>query len=458
MGKRRARGIWVGSKRACLVEAVAADGQVRLGQAVYSDLPEPQEGSGWQGREAGLRELVGRGRGRLVWACPAEQMLLRVMEFPAVEEDELAAMVEIQLDKISPQPLDRMYWDFELIYRGREKVRVMVAAVGRELVDQAGRFFAGIKQELDGVDCAALGLWDRLRTEEVEEGVWRIWLVGLEAGMLLLVSDEHGPLEYRVVEPVAAGEAADALAQELADEISYMLATLEAQWGAAAGVSITFVGEGQEPEWLGRLAELLELPVTTREQVVLEAAAGGVAARALAEERTVDLAPREWAERRRYRRARRRLIAAGAGVLLVWLSLMGAAVAFLGLEERRLQEVLDKQQAVEKPAAELRELRRKVRGLQLYADRSHSVLETLREAVSLMPDGVELTSFVYKKGRSVQLRGTCHRTEPIYEFFSRLEKSEFFTAVKPQGVTTRRRGREVISEFSVTCELPGEEG
>jgi len=457
MAGNRASGLWVGEAEACLAVVEGAAGEPRV---VRVERVETEEASGdgfWSAREEALRNLCARAAGRLVWALPGAAALLRVMELPAVDDSELAAMVEIQLDKISPLALDRLYWDFEVVDRGRERVRTVVAAVDRARVDEAGEFFRRQKRELRGVDCEVLGIWEELKSAQPEEGVWQVWLVQREKETVLMAADARGPLEFRVIEPAGGPEGDGLSAEEIAEEVTYTLASLEAQWGAPGGVHIEVVAE-REPGWTDRLGDLLELPVSFREMKVGEAAAGGVARRALRPEKTLELAPAEWEAAYRHRRLRRRLLLAAGAVLILWTGMMGAAAVFFRTEEQRLAALTERERAVEKPAAELRALRRKVRELEMYADRSHSVLEALREVVRLMPSGVELTSFVYKKGRSVQLRGTCPRTEPIYEFFSNLEKSEFFTAVKPQGVTTRRRGRQVISEFKITCLLGEEKG
>ena len=459
MAKAKVRGLWVGRRRACLVVAEKGDGDIRRLRTESAELPEPEEGSSWKGRETPLRTLFSHQGGTLALAVPAANVLVCVLELPAVDEGELRAMAELQLDKLSPLPPDRLYWDFEVVHRARDRLRVLLVAVERSRVDEAGDFFRSLGLDLQRVDCESLALWEWLRREEIDEGAWKVWLaVQKDEGgrLLLLVADHQGPLEFRMIEvPEEETDPRD-MAEELSRDIAYSLAALEAQWGAPTSVRIEVVFDGEEPVWCGRLGELLELPVDRRPGDLSVEIAAGAAVRALRAERAMNLAPPEWEVMARFRRMRRRVVIAAVAVVTLWLGLMGGAEAVLQIQQRKLAEVLEREQAVERPAAELRELRRKVRGLECYADRSHSVLEALREVVSLMPGGVELSTFVYKKGRVVQLRGTGERTEPIYEFFSALEKSDFFRSVKPEGVTTRRRGRKVISEFKVRCLLEGE--
>ncbi|HIE10409.1 MAG TPA: hypothetical protein EYP62_02230 [Kiritimatiellae bacterium] len=458
MAKARASGLWVGRKRACVAVAERSDGDIRRLGAESVELPEPEEGARGKGRQDRLRALCSRRGGALVWVMAAREVLVRVLELPAVDEAELSAMAELQLDKLSPLPPERLYWDFEVVHHGGDRLRILLASVERGRVDEAGDFFRGLSAGLWRVDCESLALWEWLRGEKIDEGSRKAWLLLHEKEgrrMLLLAADRYGPLEFRVIEMPEGELTPEDVAGEAGREIAYTLAALEAQWGAPAAVRIEVVFDGEEPAWCRRLGDVLELPVERRQADLAVEIAAGAALRALRVERAINLAPAEWEQTVRYRRTRRRVVTAAVAVVILWLGLMGGMAAVSQIQRTRLEAVLRREQTMARPAAELRELRRKVRGLESYADRSHSVLEALREVVSLMPGGVDLTAFAYKKGRGVQLRGTAERTEPIYEFFAALEKSDFFSSVKPEGVTTRRRGRQVVSEFKVRCLLGG---
>jgi hypothetical protein len=110
---------------------------------------------------------------------------------------------------------------------------------------------------------------------------------------------------------------------------------------------------------------------------------------------------------------------------------------------------------MEKPALEIRRLRAKVREFTQYADRSNSALECLRVVAETLPRGTELTSFVYRKGNTLSLRGEAEAPDMVYAFIQAVEKTEHFPEVKSDGVSTRTTPQGPRSQFGATIRLPG---
>jgi hypothetical protein len=50
----------------------------------------------------------------IAW-LPAEQVFLRVVHLPKCEPVELRPMVELQLEKLSPLPVNQIVWNFEVV-------------------------------------------------------------------------------------------------------------------------------------------------------------------------------------------------------------------------------------------------------------------------------------------------------------------------------------------------------
>ena len=65
-----------------------------------------------------LRKKLGSTEGMISVAIPAEHVLLRVVELPTVEAEELPSMVEFQVDKFSPFPADSALTSFEVLEQG----------------------------------------------------------------------------------------------------------------------------------------------------------------------------------------------------------------------------------------------------------------------------------------------------------------------------------------------------
>lgn len=126
----------------------------------------------------------------------------------------------------------------------------------------------------------------------------------------------------------------------------------------------------------------------------------------------------------------------------------------LGVRRAQLHELEAEAEALEVPAREVRALRGKVLELAQYADRTVSPLECLRVVAEVMPDGVEMSSFVYSKGSDLKLRGEAQSAAGVYDFVTALEETGMFPEVRNDGVNTR--GGQ--NAYSLTVILPGGEG
>ena len=113
---------------------------------------------------------------------------------------------------------------------------------------------------------------------------------------------------------------------------------------------------------------------------------------------------------------------------------------------------------MEGPAKEIRRLRAKTLEFAQYADRSHSALECLRVIAQILPEGVELTKFDYRKGSSATLRGEADQPDKVYAFIQALEQTALFPEVKSEGISTRNTPQGSRSQFGVTLVLPGTGG
>ena len=149
----------------------------------------------------------------------------------------------------------------------------------------------------------------------------------------------------------------------------------------------------------------------------------------------------------------------GAATVFValWLLALGVFFTMLNVRRARLSDLEAKVEAVEKPAAEVRRLRAKVMDFAAYADRSRSALECLRAMSEALPPGVELNSFIYRKGTSLTLRGEADDSERIYAFTRGLDESGLFDDVKSDGISMKpgAGGGAAKYTFGITAALPG---
>lgn len=414
-------------------------------------------------------------RGEISFGLPAERVLLRVVDLPTTDVAEMQAMAELQVDKFSPFPAEQMAVSFEVLAQRGTASRVLIAAAQQDLVNAVGEAFRTAGAWPERLDIDILGWWAVLkeRGEVPAEGLYVALRVD-SGGASLIIADRGVPVVLRALGSSAGLSDEDYFA-ELADEVGYSLASIEAEFGIAGGVYITVWREGSvappriagldgggvssEPAdpLVARLSEVCgEAEVHSRSLQDMPPRSEGLARRAAEGGASLlNLVPAAWRAEEQRHALRKSLLAATALFLIVWLAGVGAFLLSISLARREHAALKTAVAALSAPAAEVRELSEKIRSFEQYADRSHSALEALREISTLLPQGVELTSFSYRKSGSVNIRGIADFPDPIYDFFQALERSDFFEKVEPGDIRSKTQGAVQKSEFSVTAYLPG---
>jgi len=429
----------------------------RVASSGQRDLPREDEGRETARAEYSrmLKKAMGDLPGRISAGLPSGMVLLRVVELPSSDAQELAGMVELQVDKFAPFALEQMAVSYEVLRSEDNRSRVLIAAVHSEKVEEFGSRLRAGGVLPQWIDVEAMGWWRLLQQRgAIAEHGRQMVIVAGEHAAEIMAADEGTLVLVRVV------DAGTAEVGELAEEVGYTLTGLETEWGPPPGD--LHLDVWREGESSGELEEALRevcgvAPGMHRCEELGLPSEGLAWRRADGGGQALNLVPSEWHAAAKARRVKRRLAAMALAVLGLWLAGAGVVVGRLKMEQRQLAELKKAAAALAGPAEEVRRLQEKVHNLELYSDRTYSVLECLREVSALLPGGVDLTSFVYRKSHSIHLRGEATRTETIYDFISAMEKSQLFDKVKPEGVSTRRRGRQMKTEFKLTATLPGGE-
>ena len=388
-------------------------------------------------------------RGRLTLGLAADQVLFRVADLPSTSAEELRGMVELQVDRFSPFPLEHMVVSHEVFGAHEENSRILMVAVQRTVLDEAAAPWKAAGLSPARVDVDLLGWWAALgEREEVRSAPRTLHLRLDAAGAELLVVHDGLPMVARCV------GRGDLNAEELAEEIHFTLTTLETEWGAAGDPrAYVWSADAAGEDVARRIRAECGISVECRSLDELMSLSEGLARRALSDGAgRLDLTPQDWSQERRTRAAARRLVLAAAAVIGVWLLVVGTFLGALAFREAGLERLKKKVDEEEKPAAEVKQLQTRVRLLEIHADRRHSALEILRAVSSVMPEGITLSSYSYKKAKTLSLKGRTTAVSRVYDFMTALEKSGLFKEVKSEGITTQG----TMSEFRVNAVLPGD--
>jgi hypothetical protein len=403
-----------------------------------------------------LAEIRKSLRGIITVSLPSSQLLLRMLELPAVDPGELRGMVELQIDQISPFPSDQLTISYEVLHQTEDHSRVLAVAARRKFVDRLGDLFKEQHVYIRSLDAEVLAWWSLLIAHGQIPCQGRVVILLEEhTEFSMIIVDEGVPVHVRSLELFHDFSDENAL-REIAAEVRYALLSLETEYGARDCMSVEIWSEAEIPPALtNELGGICSGHVNCRDLSTLPPLTEGLALRT-AERRLhhVELVPREWIELQRRKRLLQVATVAGISLLGIWLAVIAVAGAVFSFRQASLNRVRREAAQYEAPARAAQAAREEMVSLETYADRSRSALECLREITETLPDGIEIGSFTYKKGDSVRLRGTSDRADVIYDYFQKLGASDLFTGVKDQPVSTRTVKGERISTFSITAELP----
>jgi hypothetical protein len=403
-----------------------------------------------------LAEIRRNFRGVVTVSLPSSQLLMRILELPSTSADELKSMVELQMDQISPFPVDQLTVSYEVLSQTEDHSRVLAVAAQRKTVDALGDLFKAQNVYIRSLDAEVLAWWSLLIAYGQVPCQGRVVLILEEhTEFSMIVVDDGVPVGFRSLE-LFHNFTDEAVMREIIEEMSYTLLSLEAEYGHRDGCALEIWSESEFPEQLiTLLKEHCGGPVNLHKLSSIPPVSEGLALRTM--ERRLhhaELVPREWIELQRRKRLIKIGTVASIALLSIWIAVITITGAVFTIQQASFNRVRKEAAKYEGPARAAQAAREEMISLEKYADRSHSALECLREVTTALPDGVEIASFTYKKGEAVSLRGSSDRAEAVYDFFQRLGASTVFSGVKDHPVSTRTVKDKRVSTFSITAELP----
>jgi hypothetical protein len=395
--------------------------------------------------------------GDLTVAIRTSELIMRTMEFPTADPEEIASMVGFQIDKVSPFPLDQLAVSHEILKQTENGALVLMVAARRDRIDNIGEIFEEKGIHIHSMDSRALGWLHLLKSDGHLDGTGcEILIIDDEVDFALMFLSDGLPVSFRSLHAKISDEG---IVDELAHEIGYTLTTLDAEHDLPAPSAIAIWSLYELPSDVrDHLKEKSGLAIHCNDLATLPPLSSGIIARALHTENRIELIPREWVEHKKKKRLQKKFALISAAIVAVWLVFL---LVFFSIYETRtikLNRIQKRADAIVPAADKAFENREKLKALKIYTDRSNSALECLREVTHLLPPGdIEFASFNYNKGKGVTIRGSAEADDAVYDFFNSLTDSPLFVQLKDQSVNTRNTRGTQRSVFSATLMLPSVE-
>ena len=396
-------------------------------------------------------------KGDVTLGLPSSQLLLRVVDLPEVSPAELGSMVDLQVDKLSPFPVETMVVSHEVLARKDGTCQVLIAAVRTNVVDAMGDLLTPAGIAASRVDATVLGWWRLLVDDgQLAESGRHVILLMRDPIPEIIVIQDGTPILFRSLGD-SQGLSEAETAAELELEVGQTLMSVELERGDAPIESFSIRGAGGAAEAMAR-----NLQSTYGSQVALlgfdtlPPASEGLARRTLLQGAgSLDLVPDTWRKGKQSKTFKRRMLITVAALAGLWLLGAGLFVGGLAYERQRLAAFTAHAEEWQAPAQDVRDMRRRVIMITQHTDNTYSALECLREVSRLLPSGIDISSFSYRKSEGIKLSGEARAVDLVYQFKNRLDEGEFFPETVLRSVRHDRRKNKEI--FNMEIRLPGEE-
>jgi hypothetical protein len=352
---------------------------------------------------------------------PPEQVFLRVAQFPASDFDETLAMVELQLEKLSPMPVTQIVWSIFVLPHAEGSLQtVIVMIVARNAVEE---FLGQLEGQGYLADRLELPLLDQLQVTAINRsGAW-IYPEAPGGRNAALVAWWYGGslrnLDLVTLPPAKRPES-------LKEQLLQMAWAGELEgWLTAPPLWHLVADAPTAAEWEPALRAGLEQPV----EVIAPVPAGGLAAltatRAAQAGPQANLLPAEFFTRY-HQQFVDRLWMRGLGAVVA-LYLAGVLVYFA-----RLQVELYRTHGVEQKVAELGptytnaiQLRDRFKVLKDEQELKFAALDCYKTVAELLPDGITLDGYNFSEGKKLTLSGSApaDQVKRLLDFDSDIRKA-----------------------------------
>jgi hypothetical protein len=426
-----------------------ANGGVRLlkNQLHGPDQPLPAKAVGKDWQALFQKKL------NIAW-LPAGNVFLRVLQLPVCDLDELRAMVELQLEKISPLPVAQILWSVEPLPNPVDNLQtVIVVIAAREVVEEfLGRLDAGGYQA-DKLEVPQLH--QLLTTEITGDGAWIYFIPEAEKTLCLVAWWRDGILKnLHLLHLPSSNEQRPAL---LVEELTNIAWAGEMDGWFVHPVRLHLVtDEETASEWVPALTQWAgEEPVIVKPYVRGELAELA-AKRTVRGESQANLLPAEWGAQYRQQYVDRLWMRGLGAVLMVYLA--GVALYFGALEILKFQNdrVQTEVRGLSLTYTNALQMVERIEVLQEQLDLRFAALDSLQIVSEELPDLLSLETLNLRDGKVLTVRGTApqDQNDKIYDYNDMLRRAtvdgqRVFSSVGPPRIDARGG----IATWNFVCEL-----
>ncbi len=389
----------------------------------------------------------------IAW-LPAHKVFLRVVQLPPADNAaETLAMLELQLEKLSPLPVAQVVWTCEMLpsRKGEAQTAVIVVAP-RNLVEE---FLGKLEGQSYLADRLEVPFLDQLlSTKPSGDGVWIYPGAGADTGHCIIAWWYSGLLQNLTMLHLPAPEERAAFLRE---QIAQMTWAGELEGWLTGSPGRHLVADSETAAvWLPLLQEGTDQRVDVTAPLPDTELAKLTARRAARENAATSLVPPEYTAR--YRQAFVDRIWMRCAFAVAMLYLLGVFVYLALVQYKEFQVTKVEQQARGLSGSYTNALRFKdqVRVMQDQLNLQFAALDCYKTIAQQIPEGITLDGMNFQKGRTINVYGTASKEALglINDFSDKIRRATLHDQPMFKNVETPRttmRGEQVNWNF--TAEL-----
>ena len=338
----------------------------------------------------------------IAW-LPPEQVFLRVAQFPRSEFNETLAMVELQLEKLSPMPTTQIVWSLHLLPQAEGDLQtVIVLIVARSAVEE---FLGKLEGEGYLADRLELPLLDQLETTTIAgDGAWIYPEASGGQNTALVAWWYGGGLQSLGLLTLPAANRPASLKEQLlqmawAGELEGWL-TGPPEWRLVADAAAA-------AEWEPALRAGLEQPVEVIAPLPAVKLAALTARRSARADPRASLMPPEFASRYQQQFWDRLWMKAVFGVFALYAVGVGIYLVTLGIADYRTGAVETQVVGLGQEYTNTIALRDRLGVLKKRQELKYAALDCWLTTAKNLPDGATLDNLNFTGGKRLDLSGTA---------------------------------------------------
>ncbi len=336
----------------------------------------------------------------IAW-LPPEQVFLRAAQFPLSNYTETVSMVELQLEKLSPMPVNQIVWSVYVlpqVHDNQQTVIVMMAA--RNGVEEFLGQLEGQGFQADRLEMPSL---EQLQATTItSDGVWIYPNTGAAKNTALAAWWYDGVLQNLDLITLPALNRPEGLREQLM-QIAW---TGEMEgWVTSTPTWHLVADPGAASEWEPALRAAFEQPVEVSAPLQALQMAAHTATRATQSEAQANLLPVEFATRYQQRFVDRLWMGGLGAVVAVYI--IGVAVYLVAL-----QVALFRTRGVERQVADrgadytnAMGLEARYKVLQDHQELKYAALDCWKALAELLPASITLEGYSFSDGKRLSLTG-----------------------------------------------------